>query len=86
MLVVAHMPVTVAGNSKNYLNKLSLGKTHQLSDFHWLKDNREYKTFVSNRVYKIKRITFIKWRQIPTKGNPTNLGSAVCGTCEVDNK
>ena len=89
-LVVAHMSANLAENVGTCLNKLRLRKIYAWSDsttvLHWLKDNAEYKTFVSNRVSKIKGKTFIKWKYVPKKENTADLGIRGCEICKLDNK
>ena len=41
----------------------------------WLKDKGRYKVFVTNRVSKILKREFIAWKYVPTKQNPTDIGS-----------
>ena len=53
---------------------------------HWLNDNGEYKTFVSNRVSKIKRKYFIEWKYAPTKKDPADFASRGCEIRSLDNK
>ena len=56
-LVAAHVSENLAENLKTCLNKLSVRKMypwlHSTTVLYWLKDNGEYKTFVSYRVCKI---------------------------------
>ena len=89
-LVAAHISANLAKNVKNCLNKLSVRKIYAWSDsttvLHWLQDNGEYKTFVSDRVFKTKGKSFIDWKYVPTKENPADLGSRGCETCKLDNK
>ena len=80
-LVVAHMLANLAENAKTCLSKLSVKNIYAWSDsttvLHWLKDNGEYKTFVSNWVSKIKGKRFIELKYIITKENPADFGSRV---------
>ena len=89
-LVVAQMSANLAKNVKNCLSKLSVRKIYVWSDhitvLHELKDNREHKTFVSNRVSKIKGKSFIEWKYVPTKEIPADFGSRDCEICKFDNK
>ena len=84
------MSANLAKNVITCLNKLSVRKIYAWSDsiifLHWLKDNRKYETFVSNRVSKIKGKSYIEWKYVPTKENPADLGSGGCEMCKFDNK
>ena len=40
-----------------------------------MKDKREYKVFVSNRVAKTREHSYLKWSYVPIKNNPADLGS-----------
>ena len=75
------MSTNLAENVKTCLNKLNVRKLYVWSDsttvIHWLKDNGEYKTFVSNKVSKIKGESYIEWKYVPTKENPAILGIEV---------
>ena len=72
-LVATHMSANLAENVKTYLSKLSVRKIYAWLDstivLYWLKDSGEYKTFVNNRVSKIKGKSFIEWKYVPTKEN-----------------
>ena len=58
------MSANHAGNLKTCLNKLNVRKLYAWSDnttvLHWLKGRGDRKTFVSNRVSKIKRKSFME--------------------------
>ena len=41
--------------------------------FHWLQDKQCYKQFISNRVKKTIEKSFIRWRHVPSQGNPSDL-------------
>ena len=43
--------------------------------FNWLKDKGTWSTFVRNRTKAIKETDFITWHYVPTKDNPSDLGS-----------
>ena len=80
-LVAAHMTGNLAENVKICLNKLIVRKIYAWSEsssvLDWLKGNGEYKIFVSNRVSKIKRSSFIACKYVPTKENSADLGVEV---------
>lgn len=42
---------------------------------HWIRGNGEYRQFVNNRVQKMRKKEWVKWRYVPTKENPADLGS-----------
>ena len=67
-LVIPHRSANLPENViKTYLNKSSLRKIYARSDsttvLYWLKGNEVLKTFISNRVSKIKGTSFIEWKQ-----------------------
>ena len=76
------MSSNLVGNLKYSLSKFNIREVYTWSDstvtIHWLKDNREYKVSVCNRVAKIKEKSFINWKYVPTKQNPADLGSRRC--------
>ena len=86
-LVSAHMSANLAQNIKTSLSKLNLRKFYCWTDstvvLHWLKDNGEYKIFVSNRVAKIREKNYIEWKYTPTKQNPADLGSRGCDLSKI---
>ena len=42
---------------------------------YWLNEKGNYKQFVGNRVNKIREKNFINWYSVPTKKNPSDIGS-----------
>ena len=58
------MSANLAENVKTCHSKLSVRKiytwSHITTVLHWLKGNGKYKTFVSNRVSKVKGESFIE--------------------------
>ena len=52
---------------------------------HWLNYNGEYKTFVSNRVSKIKGKCSAEWKCVPTKNDKVDLGSGGCEIFKLNN-
>ena len=51
---------------------------------HWLRDQGEYRQFVTNRVQKIQSHPNTQWRHVPSTENPADLGS--CGASVTDVK
>ena len=45
---------------------------------HWIREMGNYKKFVQNRVRSIREKDFIQWRYVPSKENPTDIGSRGC--------
>ena len=43
---------------------------------HWINGGGDFKQFVANRVVNIKSNNQLKWRHLPTKENPADLGSS----------
>ena len=76
------MSTNLSQNIKNALNNQNVRNFYAWSDstvvLHWLKDKREYKVFVSNRVAKIREHSYLKWNYVPTRNNPADLGSRGC--------
>ncbi|XP_068756897.1 uncharacterized protein [Montipora capricornis] len=77
-LVAGHMAVNLATNVHAALN------VHQSTvncwlDYtvalYWIKGQREYRQFVSNRVDKIQQHRQVTWYHVPTEDNPANLRS-----------
>ena len=77
-LVAGHMAVNLATNVQAALN------VHQSTvncwlyytvALYWIKGQREYRQFVSNRVDKIQQHRQVTWYHVPTEDNPANLGS-----------
>ena len=81
-LIVAQMSPNLSQNIKNALNNQTVRNFYAWSDsivvLHWLKDKREYKVFVSNRVAKVREHSYLKWNYVPTRNNPADLGSRDC--------
>ena len=53
---------------------------------HWLKNNGEYKTSVSNRVSKIRGKCYAGWKYVPTKKDTVDLGSRGCEILKLNNR
>ena len=81
-LIAAQMSGNLSQNIKNALNNQNVRNFYAWSDstvvLHWLKDNAEYKVFVSNRVAKIRGHSYLGWHYVPTQNNPADLGSRGC--------
>ena len=64
-LITVQMPAILSQNMKNHLNNPNVRNFYPWSDspvvLHWLKDKREFKVFVSNRVAKIREYSYLKW-------------------------
>ena len=64
-LIAVQMPAILSQNIKNHLNNPNVRNFYAWSDspvvLHWLKDKREFKAFVSNRVAKIREYSYLKW-------------------------
>ena len=84
------MSANLVKNIKTCLSRLSVRKIYACSGsttfFHWLKDSGEINTFVSDRVSKINRKSFIEWIYVPMKENPVDPGSRSFEICKLDNK
>ena len=92
-LVAKHMSADLAENLKTCLIKPCKKNKRKknicmviTTVLHWLKNNTEYKTFVSNRVSKIKGKSLIEWKYVHTKEDTADLGSRGCEICKLDNK
>ena len=76
------MLASLSQNIKNALNNQNVRNFYVWSDstvvLHWLKDKREYKVFVSIGVAKIREHSYLKWNYVPTRNNPSDLGSRGC--------
>ena len=81
-LIAAQMSPNLSQNIKNALNNQTVRNFYAWSDsivvLHWLKDKREYKVFMSNRVAKVREHSYLKWNYVPTRNNPADLGSRGC--------
>ena len=76
------MSSNLSQNIKNALSNQNVRNFYAWSDsivvLHWLKDKREYKVFVSNRVAKVREHSYLKWNYVPTRNNPADLSSRGC--------
>ena len=87
-LVAKHMSADLAENVKTCLIKPRKKNVCVVitTVLHWLKNNKEYKTFVGNRVSKIRGKSFVEWKYVHTKEYRADLGSRGCEICKLDNK
>ena len=79
-LVAAHLLTKLMKHVKETLQEV-----HEISECHgwidsttvlyWLKDKGTWSKFVRNRAQVIKNVDFITWHCVPTKDNPSDLGS-----------
>ena len=78
-LVAGHMSANLVRNVKKALENLPVQNVYGWLDstvaLHWIKENGEYKQFVSNCVRKIKEIDYIQWRYVPTDENISDMES-----------
>ena len=78
-LVAGHMSTNLVRNVKKALESLPIQNVYGWLDstvaLHWIKQNGDYKQFVSNRLRKIKEINHIQWRYVPTDENIYDIGS-----------
>ena len=82
------MSANLVENVKTCPKKLSVRKMYAWSCstavLHWLKNNGDYKIFVSNRGSKIEEESFIEWKYVPTKENRVDLGRRCCEICNLN--
>ena len=73
------MAANLATNVKEALEGYPRVQCYCWSDstvaLHWIRGNGEYRQFVNNGVQKMRKKERIKWRYVPTKENPADLGS-----------
>jgi hypothetical protein len=79
-LIAGHMVVNSLDNVRNALHRYPITATFGWLDstvaLYWiLNNNKEWKQFISNRVFKINQKKDITWRHCPTKENPADIGS-----------
>ena len=63
------MPALKTGNIRSVV-----GWTDSTVVLCWLNQSESYKPFVANRASKIKQNDYIKWKYVPTKQNPADIG------------
>ena len=79
-LISGHMAVNLVTNVHKALEGFPLATDIQCwmdstVALHWLRDQGEYRQFVTNRVRKIQSHPNTQWRHVPTTENPADLGS-----------
>ena len=78
-LVSGHMVANMFGNVRNVLKRYPVTSYHGWLDstvaLYWIKDTREYKQFVANRVRKIREKNNIGWRYVLTDQSPSDQSS-----------
>ena len=78
-LVSAHMGSNLVSNVLSALKTENIrsvvGWTDSTVVSCWLNQSESHKSFVANRVNKIKQNDYIRWQYVPTKQNPSDIGS-----------
>ena len=79
-LISRHMAVNLVTNVHKALAGFPLATEIQCwldstVALHWLRDQGEYRQFVTNRVRKIQSHPNTQWRDVPSTENPADLGS-----------
>ena len=79
-LISGHMAVNLVTNIHKALEGFPLTTDIQCwldstVALHWLRDQGEYRQFVTNRVQKIQSHPNTQWRHVPSTKNPADLGS-----------
>ena len=78
-LVAAHMATNLVSNVEKAIDNCDKIETHCWSDstvaLYWINRSGDYQQFVSNRVAKIRGHGHVQWHYVPTKENPTDIGS-----------
>ena len=78
-LVSAHMAVNLLDNVHSALEGFPVtslvGWLDSSVALHWIRGEGEYKTFVANRVNKIREHEGVTWRHVPSKENPADVAS-----------
>ena len=78
-LIAAHMLAKLQNNIVTALNKERITSLHYWTDsttvLHWLANKGNWSVFVRNRVNKIKELTGVDWKYVPTEHNPSDLGT-----------
>ena len=81
-LIAVHMGANLMSNVREILKRYPVKGTYGWTDstvvLYWLKNEEQYKQFVSNRVTKVKEKEYISWRHVPTSENPADYGSRGC--------
>ena len=79
-LISGHMAVNLVTNVHKALEGFPLATDIQCGldstvALHWLRDQGEYRQFVTNRVRKIQSHPNTQWRHVPSTENPADFGS-----------
>ena len=79
-LISGHMAVNLVTNVHKALEGLPLATNIQrwldsTAALHWLRDQGEYRQFVTNCVRRIQSHPNTQWRHVPSTENPADLGS-----------
>ena len=79
-LISGHMAVNLVTNVHKALEGFPLATDIQCwlnstVALHWMRDQGEYRQFVTNRVRKIQSRPNTQWRHVPSSENPADLGS-----------
>ena len=78
-LVSAHMAVNLLDNVHSALEGFPVtslvGWLDSSVALHWIRGEGEYKTFVANRVNKIREHEGVTWIHVPSKENPADVAS-----------
>ena len=78
-LIAVHMLAKLQNNIVTALNKKRITSLHYWTDsttvLHWLANKGTWSVFVRNRVNKIKELTGVNWKYVPTEHNPSDLGT-----------
>ena len=78
-LVAGHMAVNLLSNVEREIDQRIVSSLHCWLDstvaLYWFNGQGEYRQFVANRVAKIQSHTRVEWHHVPTKQNPSDVGS-----------
>ena len=81
-LVAMHMAANLCQYLKSALERKPIRNIYGWTDssvaLHWVRDNKSYKQFVSNRVKKIQKKSYIQWWYVPIEENPAEVASRGC--------
>ena len=86
-LVFGHMVANLLHNIRETVQHLPIRQEYGWLDssvaLHWITGNGEYKQFLNNRVKKIQKKNYIKWRHVPSAQNPADVGSRGGSTSQL---
>ena len=78
-LIAAVMAANLLENAGKALRRFPIISFHGWTDsmvaLHWINGEGNYRQYVSNRVRKIRDKEFIRWKHVPGKENPADVGS-----------